>query len=392
MTVYLNLYLILANNINIYIFTKLYKFILKKNNTISLLILLFTFLKVGYSNSIIKYTSNNIEIKKISFSINDILDSSYYTNKGSMQLNIDEPQRIKVTINNQTPKFIWADIGTTEFTINNKYSFTFKNSNINKEYKEYLNIIDSINHLIDKDKAILRKLDNANIIDSNLLSREVYFSNIQQLESNKNETLYDWCKQHTSSFICFDFIQYQLQEKYVSTDKLRTLFESLDTSLFHYSSYKKYKLLLEKKGYEIGDTIKNFKFQLSNRTNSNLFAINKKEYLYINFWSTENNDSKRNHELIAKFAETNGIIDNYTFISICLSDDEKKWNQMSIDDKILWKNAIDKLGNESKLIKKFNLETLPTDIIINKNNVVIETNIPTSFSGWSQLIYEIMSR
>lgn len=356
--------------------------------TTSIILLLFLY-SVGFSNSTIKYTSNNIEIKKISFSIEDVLDSSYYTNKGSMQLNIDEPQKIKVTINNLAPTFIWADIGTTEFVIHNKYSFTFKNSNINKDYKEYLNIIDSINNLIDKDKAILRKLDNANMIDSNLLSREVYFTNIQQLENKKSEILYNWCQNHTSSFICFDFIQYQLQEKYIATEKLRTLFESLDTSLFHYPSYEKYKLLLKKKGYEIGDTIKNFKFQLNNKSNSSIFTVNKKQYLYINFWTTDNKDSKRNHELIAKYAELEGIKDNFTFISICLSNDEKKWNQMSVDDHIFWINAIDKSANESKLVKDFNLETLPTDIILNKQNVVIETNIPTSFSGWNQLINKI---
>lgn len=361
----------------------------------------------AFSNAIIKYSGNNADIKRISFNINGVLDSSFYTDKGEFFCNLDEPKKVQVTINGKVKRYIWADTGTTEFTINNKNEFIFKSNGINTDYNEYLKIIDSVNILTDSIKLIVRKMDTSDITTDHASLRENYLSKIQYLDSTKHELLYNWCIQHKKSFICFDFLEYQLQEKILPVEKLRHILTNLDTSLQNHASYLKYKKILKKNGYEIGDTIKNFTFQLNNKKTTDLFSINQKEYIYINFWTTDSNDSKRNHDLIAKFSKEKAIKDNITFISICLTEDEKKWHQLSIENKIDWINAIydsahknnksttPSVGNtweSSTIANDFHIKHLPTDIILNKSNIVIENNIPSSYSGWIQLIYKTISK
>ena len=346
---------------------------------------IFLFLCIGsvYANTTMSFLINNTDgFKYLHFYDSAFINKKFILSKGKIEYEISEPRKIIIQLNNaNTNSGVWIENNiNTEITIDGKdlKKRSFKNSILNNEYLQYSNIADSFQQLIDSNKRTLVTFKDLEFNIKNYALSLIYKERVMVLEYQLPIALYNWCLNNTSSFVCFDFINTELNNKDVNINFLRHLFAKLDTGLYKYPSYDKYKKLLNKDSYEIGDTIKNLNFLLDNDSIITFSKVAKNKYVYLDFWSVNNKESRDNHSTL----NPKEIFDFYhqevVIISICLESDKKEWLEASKKDKITWLNTID-LNDE--LRKLFKIKDVPSAILIDKNKVLINNNISTSHSG-----------
>lgn len=260
-------------------------------------LVVFICLQNRLTSSTLRYKiTSSPNFKSIEFLSNGLVNESFKTLTGKFEYFINEPTKIGLRLNDEsTYRYIWLENKAIELTVsNNLKNVNFKNSTLNDDYIHYQKLIDSFT--INSDELRIKLL----AINS---SEKLYEYKVNEIiEDSLNTMLYNWCLNHTNSFICFDFIEYQLQESHIDKSKLRQLFSVLDTSLYKYPSYKKYKELLRKSTYEVGDTVKNFKLQLENRItdfnkNTNKTSYTTKTILTVNGQHIENYQLQIDNEI-----------------------------------------------------------------------------------------------
>jgi len=256
---------------------------------------------------------------------------------------------------------------------------SFTNSDLNNEYIQYMKVSDSLLFIIDSIKAKIYDLNKKEFNTNNYIQSLQYRQYITELEERIPQAQYNWCLTHTKSFICFDFINTQLNNKEIDLNLLRNLYKNLDTILFKYPSYLKYKYILSKASYEVGDTIDDIWLLSLKGEKKNLLKNSQGKYIYVNFWDFENvTENKKNHENIKIFNES--LKDKICFISICISNDTDRWKEYCKTNKLDWIQLLDTTGNESKLYRYFNIKYLPKEVLIDEKSVLINEDISISIS------------
>ena len=347
-----------------------------KNNILLLLLLTIVYTCSGSTNFTIKFVgnTNNLAIEKNG----EIFISNLYSNPLILNTkNFEEPCKMSIVdIKGNKKIFFYLDNQSSEISIRTSdLTVQFTNSKLNTEYNQYLHFIDSFNVLMDSNRIAYLKFKDLEFNAANYVASLKYSARIKSLEQEQQMYLYNWCLKHTKSFVCFDFIEYQLQENYIDKQKLRKLFSVLDTSLHKYPSYKKNKKTLQKTNFEVGDTIKDFKLQLENNT-IQFQKIAENNFVYIDFWNPENEPSISSQSTVSgAFTWSIKNNTNWKFISICLDADSVNWMKKSNELGINWYNAIDTNPEKSIFSSFYNTEHLPCGVLINPDGIVVKNNI-----------------
>jgi peroxiredoxin len=110
-----------------------------------------------------------------------------------------------------------------------------------------------------------------------------------------------------------------------------------------------------------------------NRKTSKEIVGNSK-YTLIDFWASwclpcreQMKELKKNYNLI----DTSKL----QFISISIDEHKARWEQAIKYDEILWKNFIDTLGWSGEIVRKFALEAIPQNKIIDQNGRIVAFNL-----------------
>lgn len=251
-----------------------------KNNLFTILFLLI-FTKICYTQSINCRLIIELEqplSKK--FDYLQLLDANgkgteYYIdtigNKiDSVDLTIDEPEKMILLLctkdinwNNISPnvKPIWMHEGRYFVCINTEnYTLKFEESALNSSMQIESNILDSLRRIkntyrIEAEYDSLRKGLTYNIFGSNKVT-EQYHNKIDSIEKEIAILMYNnFYLQLPNSVLTLYFIQLQTSSKFIDFDKLKYLFDTLNTDFKHYKMYQQCELYFKNKPKTI-ETIK----------------------------------------------------------------------------------------------------------------------------------------
>lgn len=342
----------------------------------ALVILIFyTFLSFSKNIHIIYAIKNYPDFKSIQILDSKIFSSILKNNKqnDSFTIDIDEPKKVVIKINgNEFIKTFRLEENLKKISIDKKNnSIQFTESTLNNDYQFIQNKIDSIRSC--KTKVINELKNNNNLSNA---QRDTLYNKEHKLENQIPITYYNWCKQHTSSFLVFDFIEYELEEKHFLKADLRKLFYNTNPILQQYPSYQKCTVSLQRTGYEVGDTIKNIILKLPNGESKNLLDIIKNKYAYIDFWSSNEQMSRLNHLPLKHSFFSTFLKKLFTIISISLDTNKQKWlDAIKVDGIDGWTNSCDLLGKESPVCLQFNITEFPIGFLVNENGIIVEDNL-----------------
>lgn len=119
-------------------------------------------------------------------------------------------------------------------------------------------------------------------------------------------------------------------------------------------------------------------FTLKNELGKNFkFRSLKSKYVLIDFWASYCGPCRVNHPLLREVyqkAREAGL----EVISISLDEDRQKWLNAIEQDKLAWINVSDLKGNESSIVRKYNITGIPFSVLLDENRKVILVN-PTPY-------------
>ncbi|MCX6208393.1 MAG: TlpA disulfide reductase family protein [Bacteroidetes bacterium] len=98
------------------------------------------------------------------------------------------------------------------------------------------------------------------------------------------------------------------------------------------------------------------------------------KYLLINFWQSKSMDCIKENDRIknyyAKYKDK-----NLEVLSISLDSNSTSWSKVVKKDSLQWKHVRDTLFFNSSLIKKYNISSLPSSVLINPSKKIIAIDL-----------------
>ncbi len=98
------------------------------------------------------------------------------------------------------------------------------------------------------------------------------------------------------------------------------------------------------------------------------------DYTLIDFWASWCVGCREETKKVQKIY-SNIDTSKFQIISVSIDEEPKKWITAFKADSIVWKNYIDTKGWNGNVAKAFNLFSIPRNIVIDKNGIIIEQNI-----------------
>lgn len=203
--------------------------------------------KVGYA------TNHKVIFKGTTDGLSIAIDDNVILSKVSVNPLIvsapegNNPFKLSV-INNKSKRKLILYLDTlpseTKITTSN-FSVDYTDSKLTKEYLRYLYLIDSFNVLMDNNRIEFCKFRDMPFNSKNYMASLVYLDRIKKLEADQQMTLYHWCLDNNASYVCYEFIDYQLKEQSLDKSLTKVLLDSLSVGLQNNPLYKKYKQLLD---------------------------------------------------------------------------------------------------------------------------------------------------
>ena len=260
--------------------------------------------------------------------------------------------------NNDSTLSVYVDLKKLDrltFVINSKqrwwYSIWIEPDIKNKEIEiDYNNKTVTINNKSKIDSAFIKifEYDNRNEIEKTCDEIKKFIT------LNPSSYFSLWLFTHTYSL------------SFVNVTVKKQLFELLSKQLELNSDYKKLLASFKAKHYPtIGDELKEFKLENFNNLEFDSEEI-KQKWILINFWSTKCLPCVKEIDSLILF---NKLIDTtkVKFISISVDDLKKDWINSTYSKKINWTSLWQENGFFGELVHYYNLYSLPTFILFNKN-------------------------
>jgi thiol-disulfide isomerase/thioredoxin len=108
----------------------------------------------------------------------------------------------------------------------------------------------------------------------------------------------------------------------------------------------------------------------------NLLSI-KKKYILIDFWASWCAPCRAFNPKLVELYKNHHV--DVEIFSISLDDDVSKWQNAIAKDNLAWTYHISDLkGWESPLAKRFNIESIPANILLNEERVIVGKNLDES--------------
>ncbi len=344
-----------------------------KNVLIVLAVFIFNCVCAQNKIAVIHYKVINAQTLSSIF-VNDngktIYDDNSKKNEGTIVIKIVEPEKVSLTLNDDqsTTRFFWMHDGNYEMEIDaTSKEIIFKNSKLNDSYKYFKRILDSVRIFED---PLFKEMRNTNTTEK---ERELFLSQIDSFENIAAKEQYKYLINNPDSYLAIDFIRFHLGANDFDKQKLKILFNSLPTDYKQYTTYNLCKEAFQiNKTFNIGDTVNNILLKFSNNTIKSLSECLNNRYTYLDFWSSGCQSSRINHKSMVKHYKK--LKDKINFVSISDDNEKSNWLASIKKDKIKWMNSCDFKGMLSPIKMQFNIKSMPTGILIDKNGVIIKND------------------
>lgn len=103
------------------------------------------------------------------------------------------------------------------------------------------------------------------------------------------------------------------------------------------------------------------------------FRSLKNKYVLIDFWASYCGPCRANHPYLREaYQKIKG--EGLEIVSISLDEERQKWLDAIEKDKLEWINVSDLKGNESSIVRKYNITGIPFSVLLDENRKVILVN------------------
>ena len=192
-----------------------------------------------------------------------------------------------------------------------------------------------------------------------------------QFYHNKYELILNEVKENPKSFVSAYLVKRNLEEQMTVVD-LEELYNSLENKNNYYSNYL-IKLINAKQQTLLNKIAPNFKIVDSkNLTLTN--ATFKGKYVLIDFWASWCAPCREQNPYLVK-AYNKFAGKGFEIISVSLDINKKNWEDAVKQDELIWIQACDLKGANSKIVEDFGFLTIPTNFLIDKEGRIIDKNL-----------------
>jgi len=250
--------------------------------------------------------------------------------------------------------------------------FYLENKNIEIEIS---NQIKTINGL----ELNFIKIDKINGSETELLSRKFKsFSENNWKKSNWNSILYSKLDSiitlRPKNVFSYDILLHYISKKELESTQIINLFKKLDTTDLSIVQLEKiHREINPNRILSEGKHI--YDFALPNPNDKMISTLGfRGKILLIDFWASWCKPCRKlNPELIEIYKEFKES--NFEILGVSLDTEKEKWKNAISKDRIPWENIIDTLAFEGKVSAKYNIHSIPSNILIGKNGIIMGKNI-----------------
>lgn len=107
------------------------------------------------------------------------------------------------------------------------------------------------------------------------------------------------------------------------------------------------------------------------------------KYVFLNIWATWCFSSKTQMPFIIDVYNNHKGNEEIEFINVAIDEDVKQWKAFMVHNSFVMENNLcDPFGNEASILKRFGVDYIPTNFILDKNGNVITTNLMNNDIGY----------
>ncbi|MCE3281042.1 MAG: hypothetical protein K0S44_3233 [Bacteroidetes bacterium] len=165
---------------------------------------------------------------------------------------------------------------------------------------------------------------------------------------------------------------------------LRLFSERIKKSVLNPKQKSDLKLELDKirDGFKYIAPIKRIKAVNTEEQEIALENINGK-YVFLNIWATWCYSSKEQIPFLKDVYSKHKENEMIEFINVAIDEDVKQWKNFLVQNSFVMKNNLcDPFGNEASILKRFGVDYIPTNFLLDKSGNIITTNIMKNDIGY----------
>ena len=250
-------------------------------------------------------------------------------------------------------------------------NFFIENENINVE----ITIVNRKINTTEFDWIIIDAVSGTktSLIDKDYEEFKLRHENDSDWQSKNYRKIDEIVTQNPKSQYALELFETIVSDSVVDIKALQDIYKKVDVKSQDQNSIIKIeKVLYPQRSDKIGKPMMDFELP-----NEKLEIINTKQYrgsiLLVDFWASWCGPCRREIPKIAKVYEKYKHR-NFKILSVSIDDDKQKWLQALAKEKMQWDNVLEQNQLKSKIVKEYEVTSIPSTYLIDENGIVIANN------------------